>query len=108
MAQAESVASYGVVMRFGQQRAAGAATQPLLADGEINFSAIAQHLWGNKARIIGPTLLIAAATFITVNLISPRYKSEARVLVEGRENIFLRPEAEKAMTERGVVDQEAV
>ena len=39
---------------------------------------------------------------------TPRYKSEARVLVEGRENIFLRPEAEKAMIDRGTVDPETV
>ena len=38
---------------------------------------------------------MAAAAFVAVNLMTPRYKSEARVLVEGRENIFLRPEAEK-------------
>ena len=39
---------------------------------------------------------------------TPRYKSEARVLVEGRENIFLRPEAEKALIDRGAVDPETV
>ena len=46
-------------------------------------------------------LIMAVAAYIGVNLITPRYKSEARVLVEGRENIFLRPEAEKAMIDRG-------
>ena len=51
---------------------------------------------------------MAALAFIGVNLITPRYKSEARVLVEGRENIFLRPEAEKSMTDRGTVDPETV
>ena len=39
---------------------------------------------------------------------TPRYKSEARVLIEGRENIFLRPEAEKSMTDRGTIDAETV
>ncbi len=51
---------------------------------------------------------MAAAAFIAVNLMTPRYKSEARVLVEGRENIFLRPEADKAMIDRGSVDAETV
>jgi succinoglycan biosynthesis transport protein ExoP len=41
-------------------------------------------------------------------MLTPGYKSEARVLVEGRENIFLRPEAEKALIDRGTVDPEAV
>ena len=44
--------------------------------------------------------MVAALAFVGVNLITPRYKSEARVLVEGRENIFLRPEADKALTDR--------
>jgi hypothetical protein len=41
-------------------------------------------------------------------MVTPRYKSEARVLIETRDNIFLRPDAERT-TERGAaVDQEAV
>ena len=51
---------------------------------------------------------MTAAAFIAVNLMTPRYKSEARVLVEGRENIFLRPEADKAMIDRGTIDAETV
>jgi polysaccharide biosynthesis transport protein len=75
---------------------------------EISLGTVARAVWRNKRAIIGPTLLIAVAAFVAVNLISPRYKSEARVLVEGRENIFLRPEAEKQMMERGTVDPETV
>ena len=63
----------------------------------MSFGAIAQALWSSKRRIIAPTLLMTAAAFIAVNLLTPKYKSEARVLVEARENIFLRPEAEKAL-----------
>jgi polysaccharide biosynthesis transport protein len=78
------------------------------AGEELNLGAIARAIWRNKRSIIGPTLIITAAAFIAVNLLTPRYKSEARVLVEGRENIFLRPEAEKAMTDRGTIDAETV
>src|SRR5262247_3462151 len=73
---------------------------------EISLGTVARAVWRNKRAIIGPTLLIAAAAFVAVNLITPRYRSEARVLIEGRENIFLRPEAEKAMLDRATVDQE--
>jgi succinoglycan biosynthesis transport protein ExoP len=75
---------------------------------EISLGTVARAVWRNKRAIIGPTLLIAVAAFVAVNLIAPRYKSEARVLVEGRENIFLRPEAEKTMMDRGTVDPETV
>ena len=43
----------------------------------------------------------------TVNLITPRYKSEARILVDGRENVFLRPNGERN-EERSSLDAEAV
>jgi succinoglycan biosynthesis transport protein ExoP len=78
------------------------------AGDEINLGAVARALWRSKRAIIGPTLLMAVAAFIGVNLISPRYKSEARVLIEGRENIYLRPEVDKAMMDRGSVDAETV
>jgi uncharacterized protein involved in exopolysaccharide biosynthesis/Mrp family chromosome partitioning ATPase len=77
-------------------------------DGEVNLGSLARALWRNKRSIIGPTLIMAAAAFIAVNQLTPRYKSEARVLVEGRENIFLRPEAEKALMDRGTIDPETV
>jgi uncharacterized protein involved in exopolysaccharide biosynthesis/Mrp family chromosome partitioning ATPase len=76
--------------------------------GEINLGAIGRTVWQKKLWIIGPTILMAAAAFVVVNWLTPRYKSEARVLVEGRENIFLRPEADKAIIDRGTVDQETV
>jgi uncharacterized protein involved in exopolysaccharide biosynthesis/Mrp family chromosome partitioning ATPase len=76
--------------------------------GDIDLGALGHALWGKKFLILGLTLLAAAIAFVAVNLITPRYKSEARVLVEMRENIFFRPDAEK-MTERvTTVDQEAV
>jgi len=77
-------------------------------DGEANLSTIVRALWRNKRSIIGPALIAAAAAFIAVNLMTPKYKSEARVLFEGRENIFLRPEADKAIMDRGAIDQETL
>ena len=77
-------------------------------DGEANLGSMARALWRNKRSIVGPALIAAAAAFIAVNLMTPKYKSEARVLFEGRENIFLRPEADKTMLDRGLIDQEAL
>jgi polysaccharide biosynthesis transport protein len=75
---------------------------------DIDLGALRHALWSKKSLILGLTLLAAAIAFVAVNLITPRYKSEARVLLEMRENIFFRPDAEK-MTERvATVDQEAV
>src|SRR5262245_40082296 len=75
---------------------------------ELDLAALGRALWRKRRGIIVLTLAAAAISFIAVNLITPRYRSEARVLIETRENIFLRPEAEKAAERGTTVDQEAV
>src|SRR5262245_37685322 len=76
---------------------------------ELDLGAVGRALRAKKFWVIGPTLLVAALTFAAVNLMTPRYKSEARLFIEGRENVFLRPEAEKlGDRDRALIDQEAV
>src|SRR5207253_2332528 len=57
--------------------------------------------------IIVPTVLALVASLAAVNIITPRFKSEARILVDGRENVFLRPTGERN-EERSALDAEAV
>src|SRR5262249_55403263 len=78
------------------------------AAAEIDLGALGRALWRKRVLIAGLTLLAAAIAFLVVNMITPRYKSEARVLIETRENIFFRPDAEKAIERGTTVDQEAV
>jgi tyrosine-protein kinase Etk/Wzc len=75
---------------------------------ELDLGAVGRALIAKKMWVIGPTVLIAALAFAAVNVMTPRYKSEARILVEGRENVFLRPEAEKLAERERTVDPEAV
>jgi tyrosine-protein kinase Etk/Wzc len=75
---------------------------------ELDLGALGRALWRRKVTILGLTLGAAAIALIAVSLITPKYKSEARVLIESRENIFLRPEAEKTNEPSATVDQEAV
>ena len=75
---------------------------------ELDLGALGRALWRRKVSILALTLAAAAIAFIAVSLITPRYKSETRVLIETRENIFLRPEAEKTAEPGATVDQEAV
>src|SRR2546423_1949423 len=78
-------------------------------DGELDLGAVGRALVRKKWWVLGPALAIAALTFVGVNLITPKYKSEARIIIEGRENVFFRPEAEKGASERDrTVDQEAI
>ena len=85
-----------------------AAMNDTARDGELDLRAVGRALVRKKWWVFGPALAVAALTFVGVNLITPKYKSEARILIEGRENVFLRPEAEKAGDRDRTVDQEAV
>ncbi|MEW6639920.1 MAG: exopolysaccharide transport family protein [Pseudomonadota bacterium] len=73
----------------------------------LDLRVIGQALMRRKYWILGPTLLAASLSIVAVNLVTPRYKSEARILIDGRENVFLRPNGERA-EERASLDPEAV
>src|SRR5437016_797260 len=69
-----------------------AATAAGDADGELDVRALGRALWRRKRAIIIPTLIVAALTAVAVEVITPKYKSSATILYEGRENIFMRPD----------------
>jgi len=75
--------------------------------GDLDIRLIWQALKRKRAWIIIPTVIAAVVSIGIVNMITPRYKSEARILIDGRENIFLRPNGERN-EERTALDQEAV
>src|SRR6201994_125492 len=75
--------------------------------GDLDIRLIGRALIRKRNFIIVPTLLALIASVVIVNLITPRYKSEARILIDGRENIFLRPNGERA-EDRNALDAEAV
>jgi uncharacterized protein involved in exopolysaccharide biosynthesis len=76
-------------------------------ESDLDLSALGVALWRRKLLILIPTLLVGLVTLVAVNVVAPRYKSEAKIMVEGRENVFLRPEAEKGI-DRAAADQEAI
>jgi succinoglycan biosynthesis transport protein ExoP len=75
--------------------------------GDLDLHALGRALVEKRSLIIVPTLLVAIMSIAAVNMITPRYKSEARILVDGRENVFLRPNGERN-EERTALDAEAV
>lgn len=76
--------------------------------GDLDLHALGQALVRKRGWIIVPTVLAAILSITAVNMITPRYKSEARILVDGRENVFLRPNGERNDEQRGGLDAEAV
>jgi polysaccharide biosynthesis transport protein len=76
--------------------------------GDLDLHALGQALARKRGWIIVPTVLAAILSITAVNMITPRYKSEARILVDGRENVFLRPNGERNDEQRSGLDAEAV
>jgi succinoglycan biosynthesis transport protein ExoP len=75
--------------------------------GDIDLRAMGEALSRQRRWIIVPTVAALVLSLIVVNLISSRYKSEARILIDGRENVFLRPTGERD-EQRTALDPEAV
>src|SRR5215212_1251598 len=66
---------------------AAAAYRPAVApeSGDLDLRALGQALMRKRGWIIVPTVLAAVISITAVNLVTPRYKSEARILIDGRE-----------------------
>ena len=79
-----------------------------VADAELDLPALGSALWRKKWKILGPTILVGLLALVVVQLITPRYMSESRVLIEARDNIYLRPDADKDPADRSVIDEQAV
>jgi succinoglycan biosynthesis transport protein ExoP len=78
------------------------------ADGELDVRSLGRALWRRKRTIIIPALIVAVLTAVAVQVITPKYKSSATILYEGRENIFMRPDVERTTNDRGLADAEAL
>ncbi len=78
-------------------------------ESALDLAALARALWQRRRWIVVPTLIAALASFAVVNLMTPRYKSESRVLIESRETVYNRAEGDRNVErDRTLVDAEAV
>jgi polysaccharide biosynthesis transport protein len=97
------------VVQRAMARPAPSAPKPVAASesGDLDLHALGQTLMHKRSLIIVPTVLALVASLAAVNMITPRFKSEARILVDGRENVFLRPTGDRN-EDRSALDAEAV
>ncbi len=84
------------------------AVVPVTLDGEPDLRGLGRVLWSQKNKIIAITVLAAVSALAVVDAITPRYRSESRLLLEARENVFLRAEADKNGAGAATIDPEAV
>ncbi|WP_375308421.1 exopolysaccharide transport family protein [Bradyrhizobium sp. A11] len=81
--------------------------QAQVESGDIDLHALGAALARKRGWIVVPTVLALVASIAAVSLVTPRYKSESRILIDGRENVFLRPNSDRT-EERQALDAEAV
>src|SRR5260221_2203678 len=88
---------------------ASASHKPAAAasSGDLDLHALGQALMRKRGWIIVPTVIALVLSLAADNLVTPRYKSEVPILIDGRENVFLRPNGERN-DERTALDAEAV
>lgn len=58
--------------------------------GEIDLSGIGRALARKRWWVIGPTLVAFVSAFAFVNLVKPRYTSDAKLLLENQDSFFTR------------------
>jgi len=78
------------------------------SEADFELAALGAALWRQRFKVLRPTLAVALITLLVVLMLPSKYQSEARVLVVDRDNIYLRPDADKDLVDRNVVDQEAI
>jgi succinoglycan biosynthesis transport protein ExoP len=88
--------------------APAAPVEPIAPSGDLDLRLVGRALARKRGFIIVPTLLALALSITGVNMITPRYKSESRILIDGRENVFLRPNSERTEERAAPLDPEAV
>jgi uncharacterized protein involved in exopolysaccharide biosynthesis len=77
-------------------------------DSELDLAGLGSTLWRKKWTILRPTILVALLALVAVQLVTPRYQSESRVIIESRDNnVYLRPDADRDNNNEAV-DEEAV
>jgi uncharacterized protein involved in exopolysaccharide biosynthesis/Mrp family chromosome partitioning ATPase len=80
---------------------------PIAYDGEPDIRGLGRLLWQRKLRILLVTVICAAGAYVVANSITPRFRSEARLLLDARENVFLRADADRT-GDRSAIDAEGV
>ncbi|MBW8444923.1 MAG: exopolysaccharide transport family protein [Arenimonas sp.] len=79
-------------------------------DVDIDLAQLFRAVWRHKARILAATALVGCLAFVGASMLSPKYSSEARILIEPREPNFsvqanLQTTAEPLPDELNIVSQ---
>jgi uncharacterized protein involved in exopolysaccharide biosynthesis len=89
------------------EQAPASASTPAPSPGHQSIGSLSGALWRRKLWVLIPTLAAFLASLAIVNILTPRYTGEARVLLENRDTIYSRPDRD-ASAPAVTIDPEAV
>lgn len=78
------------------------------ADTSLDLAALTRAFGRNRMRILVPTLLTLVGSTVIVNVITPRFTAETRILLENRDSFYTRADRDVAGRSDPQIDQEAV
>lgn len=78
-------------------------------DADIDIGRLFGAIWRDKFKILIGALVLTALTFAILSTVTPKYESDARVLIESSESIYTRPkDAAGGDSDAALLDQQGV
>ncbi|KPB01767.1 GumC family protein [Ahrensia marina] len=77
-------------------------------DADIDMGRLFGAIWRDKFRIIAVALILTAIVFGLLSMVSPKYKADARVLLDLSESVYTRPATENQPADQPLIDEEGV
>jgi exopolysaccharide transport family protein len=77
-------------------------------DADIDMGRLFGAIWRDKFRIIALALILTAIVFGLLSMVSPKYKADARVLLDLSESVYTRPATENQPADQPLIDEEGV
>ncbi len=80
----------------------------LTSDVDLDLKGLVSAIWRKKILIVLLSLISGALIFAATSAISPRYKSDAQILIKKRESLFTRIPNADAQQSGGEFDEQAI
>ena len=79
-------------------------------DIDVDLGGIIGSIWRNKFRLLIASIIVTAITFAVLQVMSPRYRSEARILIRASDTVLTGPnattnQAQAAFDDPGIASQ---
>ncbi|MEP4290725.1 MAG: Wzz/FepE/Etk N-terminal domain-containing protein, partial [Rhizobiaceae bacterium] len=73
-------------------------------DIDVDLGGIFGSIWRNKFRLLLAAIVVTALTFVVLQSISPRYRSEARILIRTSDSVLTGPNATNGQNQSSIDD----